>query len=141
MSNSTSTTNEPGFAELLSNLVDDTRRLVRDEIALARSEISEKARHALRQSIILALGVFMGLLALIALAAAAMFGLAHALTPLVGLPAALWLSPLIIGGVAALVGAILVQRGLSRLRARDLTPTRTIETLRENSRMLMDRLP
>jgi hypothetical protein len=131
---------QPSLSELLQSLVADTRRLVRDEIDLARTEMKENARRALREAIILAAGATMVLFALVALMMAATFGLAAALTPATGRDAALWLSPLIMCLVAAAAGALLIRGAIARLKARSLAPKRAIESARDTAKSLMDRL-
>jgi len=44
-----------------------------------------------------------------------------------------WASALIVGIVVALIGYLVAQRGISGLQHDSLTPTETIETLKENA--------
>jgi hypothetical protein len=46
----------------------------------------------------------------------------------------LWVAALAVGLVAAVAGYVLVQRGLAELKRTDLTPRRTVATLREDLR-------
>lgn len=131
---------EPGLMDLLRSLVDDTRRLVRDEIALARSELNEKARLAARQSLLMFIGAVLALFASFALLAACTLALAHLLTIWTPREAALWLAPLAMAIVSAAVGAILLHRAIARLRADGLVPTRTLESMRDSGRLFKDRL-
>jgi len=130
---------EPGISDLFRMLIDDTRRLMRDEIELAKSEAGEKARFLARQSISIAIGVVLGLLAAAALFAALTMGTAHALTPMIGRAFALWVAPLLIGIIAGGIGAALVLRGIKRLRATSLAPEKTIDALRDTGRLVADR--
>jgi hypothetical protein len=66
--------------------------------------------------------IYAGFLALLA---AAILGLAHVL--------AAWLSALIVGVVALLVGAGVVFKGRRDLELRNLVPDRTLRTLREDA--------
>ena len=131
---------QPSLRQILQSLVADTRQLVRDEIDLARTELKENARRAMRAAIVLAVGATMVLFACVALMMAVTFGLAAALTPATGRDAALWLSPLIMCVVAAGAGALLIRGAIARLNARLLTPTRAIESARDTAKSLMDRL-
>ena len=45
----------------------------------------------------------------------------------------LWLSALVVGAIVAVIGYVLVQRGLSALRHEDLAPRQTIESLKEDT--------
>jgi hypothetical protein len=40
---------------------------------------------------------------------------------------------LIVGGIVALIGYLLVQRGISALKRQDLTPRQTLESLKEDT--------
>ncbi len=131
---------QPGLSQLLQSLVDDTRRLVRDEIDLARTELQDNARRALRETIILALGAGLTVIAFGALMASITFGLAQALTPLVGHAAALWLSPLIVCLASAFTGAVLIRRAVLRLKSQSLAPRRAMESVRDSARSVIDRL-
>ena len=65
------------FGELLGQLANNSAALVRDEIELARQEITEKVI-VLRSGItIAAIGLVIGLVAVLTLTAAAVIGLAH----------------------------------------------------------------
>lgn len=110
-------------AELLNRLTEQSTMLVRDEVALAKLEMTEKAnRLGLGAGLFSAAGVlsFFGAATLIA---AAVLGLAE------GLPA--WLSALIVAlvlflaaGIAALVGKKRIEEGTPPL------PTEAIENVK-----------
>jgi hypothetical protein len=131
----------PPLGDLLRSLVDDTRRLVRDEIDLARTEMKENARRALRETIILALGVTLTIIAFVALMTSITFGLVAALSPLIGQAAALWVAPLLMCVMAATAAAVLIRGAIMRLRAQSLAPRRALSSARETARSLIDRLP
>lgn len=126
---------------LLRELRDETTILLRQEVALAKTEISEKASRAGRNAAYLATGgliVYAGALFLLLAATAAL---------LVGLEAmgvdrgiTLWLAPLIVGGVVALVGYGLVQKGITTLKHESLVPEKTKESVQENKQWLQDRM-
>ena len=52
----------------------------------------------------------------------------------------LWLAPLIVGVVVMMVGYAVFAGGKSALKARKLKPTRSSESLREDSRMVKEHL-
>jgi hypothetical protein len=131
----------PPLGDLLRSLVDDTRRLVRDEIDLARTEMKENARRALRETIILALGVTLTIIAFVALMTSITFGLVAALSPWMGQAAALWVAPLLMCVMAATAAAVLIRGAIMRLRAQSLAPRRALSSARETARSLIDRLP
>ncbi len=119
------------LGELFGDLARQLTTLVRQEIDLARTELTSKAGSIGRDiAFLLAGGAvayagFLGILAALVLALVAL-----------GLPA--WLAALIIGGVVAVIGYLLVRRGLEALRREDLTPTRTIQTLKEDAEWARD---
>jgi hypothetical protein len=51
-----------------------------------------------------------------------------------------WLSALIVALAVALVGALLLSKGLSSLKGHNLKPQRTIDTLRGNARWAKEQL-
>jgi tetrahydromethanopterin S-methyltransferase subunit C len=118
-------TSDPTTGELVSQLSEQTTRLVRDEVALAKVELTEKAKH-----VGIGAGLFSGagLVALYgvgALVATAILGLAEAV------PA--WLAALIvtvvlfaIAGVVALLGKRHVDAGTP------VTPERTIDNVKQD---------
>jgi hypothetical protein len=131
---------QPTLSELMQSLVDDTRRLVRDEIDLARTEMKENARRALRETILLAVGAGLLIIAFVAIMTSITFGLVQALTPLVGHATALWLAPLLMCVVATVTGGLLIRGAIARLKAQSLAPRRAIESARDTAKSLMQRL-
>jgi hypothetical protein len=114
------------LGELLGDLARESGVLVRQEIALARVEMSEKASAVGKDLGYLAVGGLIAYAGFLALVAAIIIGLAA-----VGLP--WWLSALIVGLVVAGIGYVLVQKGLTALRNEDLGPKQTVESLQENA--------
>jgi len=116
---------ERSIGELFGDLARDTGTLVRQEVALARTEITHTAARAGRDIGVLAIGGAVAYAGFLALVAAAIIGLAAA-----GLD--WWLAALIVGFIIAGIGAVLVQRGLGALRQEPLVPRQTIETLKDD---------
>ncbi|HVS76090.1 MAG TPA: phage holin family protein [Steroidobacteraceae bacterium] len=109
---------------LLRRLTDELTTLLRQELALATTEISRSVRVMLAGGASLAVGgavLFTGLLAMLA---AAVLGLATVLQP--------WLAALVIGAAVAVVGVILVAAGIRSLDPSILKPSRTTESLRRD---------
>lgn len=125
---------------LLRDLVDEARRLVREEIRLAKAEIRESAGVAGRNLTGIALGAALGLAAVLALAAALTRGLTSLLTLWIDLAVAVWLAPLLMGLVLATASALLVLGGIRRIREQSLLPAQTKETLEEDKEWLLDKL-
>lgn len=118
------------IGELLGQLANNSAALVRDELALARQEMGEKVTSFRSGVITVTIGAVVGLIALMALTAAAVIGLAHVMDA--------GYAALIIGGVFAVVGGIIVSTGLNRLKQTSLKPEQTIKTLEEDKEWLKE---
>ncbi|HSK39649.1 MAG TPA: phage holin family protein [Arenibaculum sp.] len=112
------------LSSLLSELATETTTLVRKEVELARAEMSEKVNQAMSGAVALMAGGFVAFAGLIFLLLSATLGLANWMSD--------WLAALIVGGVVAIIGGIMVMSGKNRLSAQNLQPRRTIETLQED---------
>ena len=113
------------LGELLGELTHEITTLVRQEITLARVEMSDKAANIGKQLGLLAIGgalAYSGVLAVVA-------ALVIILAMVVGV--SWWASALIVGVVVAAIGGILVKKGLDAIRHQDLVPRQTLETLKE----------
>jgi Flp pilus assembly protein TadB len=118
------------LGELFAELSQETTTLVRQEMNLAKVEMSQKASRVGKDVGFLAAGgavAYAGLLAIIA-------GVIY----LLGLVMPLWLSALLVGLVVAVVGYFLVRKGLDALKQEDLAPRETIETLKEDKEWAKD---
>ncbi len=113
---------------LLRRLTDELATLLRQELALAASEISRSLQVLLAGVASLAMGGAVLMMGLLALLAAAVIALATVL------PA--WAACLVIGGAVALIGAVLVLIGVRSLNPSALTPKRTAESLRRDTDVL-----
>ena len=114
---------EPSAAELVKQVSEQTQRLVRQEIALARLEISEKAKHA---------GIGAGMLA--GAAFVAFFGIATLIAVIVlALSTVLdaWLAALIVAVVLLALAGLLAVLGKGQLsRATPAAPEQTIQSVK-----------
>lgn len=118
------------FGELLGELANNSAALVRDELELARQEMTEKVAALRSGMIVVAAGVLIGWVAVLALTAAAIIGL----STYVGAGTA----ALIIGGTLAIIAGIAASVGLARLKHTSLKPTQTIQTLEEDKAWLKE---
>jgi len=124
------TTDVP-LSGLFANLRQEATLLVRREVELARVEASQKAGQIARGAAALGVGgavLFVGILFLML---AATLGLMNVVEP--------WLSALIVGGAVLLVGVIMLFAGIQRMRTMNLKPERTLETLKEDARLVRGR--
>ena len=118
------------LGELFSELAQETTTLVRQEVNLAKTEMTHKASTAGRHVGTLAAGGAVAYAWLLAILAG-LIALLNALMPL-------WVAALLVGIVVAIVGYVLVRRALDALKREDFTPRETIETLKEDQRWAKD---
>ncbi len=116
---------ERSLGELFGDLSRETSTLVRQEVTLAKAELTQTATQVGKDVSVLAVGGAIAYAGLLALLAAVVLGLVA-----FGLPA--WLSALIVGVVVAGGGYALVRQGLSALKGVNMAPRQTMETLTED---------
>jgi xanthine/uracil permease len=131
---------ERSLGQLLKELRDETTTLLRQEVDLAKTEMSEKASRVGSNLGSLAVGGAVAFLGALALLAAVVYGLTSLLDQFLSIGVAIWLAPLIVGVVLAAVGYSLVKKALATLRQESLTPQRTTQTLPENKEWLKARM-
>jgi MFS family permease len=118
---------EPSLAELIKQLSEQSSRLARQEVELAKAELGAKGKRAG-----LGAGMFggagaLGFYALGALTAAAILGLATAL--------AAWLSALIIAAVFGAIAGVLALQGKHKVQqATPPVPEEAAESVKEDVR-------
>ncbi len=124
---------ERSLGELFGDLARDMGVLVRQEVGLATTEMTHKATNVAQHIAIIAVGGLVAYAGLLAILAALIIGLAAA-----GLN--WWQAALLVGVVVAVVGAVLVQRGLAALKRTDLVPRETMNTIKEDTQWAKDRM-
>jgi hypothetical protein len=128
LTGTTTTTAAPDLAqasvgELVAQLSEDASRLVRQEIALARTEVRQEAATAGKGAGLLAAAGMVSMVVLILLSLAA----ARALSEVMDLA---W-AYLIVAVVWAVVAAVLASAGRGLLQRANPKPERTVATVRE----------
>lgn len=118
------------LGELIAELSRETVTLMRQEVQLAKTEMSQKASRVGKNVGFLVVGGVVAYTGLLAIVAAVIIALGNAIP--------LWLSALVVGLVIAAVGGLLVVKGANTLRQEDPTPQETIETLKEDREWLRD---
>jgi len=124
---------ERSLGRLFGDLSRQLSTLVRQEIELARTEMTTKAGAAGRDAAMIGIGgalAYAGLLAV--LAAVTLLLIQVGLDP--------WLAALLVGVVVAALGGFLVMRGREGLRTTELAPKRTIETLKDDAEWAKERV-
>ncbi|MEM7640903.1 MAG: phage holin family protein [Pseudomonadota bacterium] len=122
-----------GSVNLVGDILSHVSNLMRKEVDLARTEISQNLNRAGVAIGLLAGAVVIALVALNVLAAA----LVAAITEL-GLDPG-W-SALIVGGALALIAFAMVSKGLKDLKVSSLAPTRTVTNVQRDAETVKERL-
>jgi hypothetical protein len=117
---------ERSLGDLFSELSRETTTLVRQEMQLAKAELTQSATEAARGIGMLVAGGAVAYAGLLFLLLAIVFGLIEA-----GWDA--WLAALIVGLVVMALGAVLVLRARESLKPANLAPQKTVETLKEDA--------
>jgi hypothetical protein len=113
------------ISELVKDLATETSTLVRQEIDLAKAEMTDRGKRAGKGVGVLAAGAVVALLALGAMTAAVIAALDLAM--------ATWLAALIVTVVYAAIAAVLVQTGRKQVQeAAPPVPGETIESVKED---------
>ena len=113
------------LGDLFSDLASDMSNLVRQEVNLAKLEVTQKAKYLGRNIGYLVVGgaiAYAGLLAVIA----AIIMLLDRFMPA-------WGAALLVGVAVALIAWLLIGKAMSALQEADLTPRETVETLKEDA--------
>ena len=136
----TSDGDDRGIGELIKDLSRESGELLRKEVELAKAEMGEKAAHLGRNLAYLAVGGLIAYAAFLTLIFAASVGLMYLLDGAVSKETATWLAPLIVGVVVGIVGAVLIVKSIATLKSEPLFPEKSLESLRESSQWLKQRM-
>ena len=118
---------------LFANLRQEATLLIKREVELARVEASQKVGQITRGAVALAIGGAVLFIGILFLMLSATYGLSKVVD--------LWLAALIVGGVVLLVGVIMLLKGASNMKGMNLKPERTLETLKDDARLVRSRTP
>jgi hypothetical protein len=121
------------LGELFGDLSRQMSALVRQEIELARAEVTGKATAAARDVAVMGSGIGLLYAALLALMGAAVLFLAdQGVAP--------WIAAVLVAIVVAAIGGLLVMASRQALASRDMAPKRTVETLRDDAEWAKERI-
>jgi Putative Actinobacterial Holin-X, holin superfamily III len=123
---------ERSLGELFGQLSEDISLLFRQEIQLARAELSEKISRLTTNMVSVLAGGFVAYVGALAIVAALILFLYQ----VVGTSP--WVSALLVGAVFALGGYLMLSRGLKELKRVDLAPRRTVENIKEDVQAIKD---
>ena len=125
-------TEERPLGELFSDLVTETTTLVRNEVALAKVEITQKATKVGRNIGSLVVGGAIAYAALLALGAATIMLLSRAMPN--------WVAALIVGLIVGGVAWLMISKAITELKRTELTPQETVESLKEDAQWIKDQI-
>jgi len=133
MPDTNSTSGQPGLATLVGGLIEDMQKLVRQEVALARREVSQEWDKAKEASALLAGGV----------AVFAIVGILFGFTLVkvlhqYALPQHEWACFAIVTGVFALGGGLLVYAAMTKFNQVNVIPSESVESIRQDVEAVSD---
>ena len=114
---------------MVADLTREARTLIQQEIQLAKTELAQNASRMVSSVTLIVAGGLIAYGGLLAIIAALVLGL-------IAIGLAAWAAALLGGIVIAGVGYALLRAGIASFRPQDLTPRRTIDTLKEDARWL-----
>jgi len=124
MNENRSMDNKP-LGDLFSDLATEMSSLVRQEVALAKVEVGQKAKYVGRNVGYLVVGGAVAYAALLAIIAGIIMLLDKVMPN--------WGASLLVGVLVAGIGWLLIGKALSALQQADVTPRQTVETLKEDA--------
>jgi uncharacterized membrane protein YqjE len=113
------------IGELFSELASETSLLIRQEIDLAKVELTQKAKTVGLNVGYLVLGGAVGYAALLAFLAALIILLANTMP--------WWAAALLVAVLVGIVAAVLISKALASLKKTEVAPRQTVETLKEDA--------
>jgi amino acid transporter len=117
------------IGELFSDLSQQTSELIRQEMRLAKAELSDKLSDVGKHATMIAAAMVLGLTAVITVAAAVTLLLVE-----VGVEP--WLAAVITAAALGLTAYLLAQSAVSALRKKSITPVETIHSIKETTQWL-----
>jgi hypothetical protein len=139
--NHDNTTQANSIPGLLRELRDETTTLLRQEVALAKTELKENVSHITSHAVHIAIGGFVAYAGIIVL----LIGIGHLIGALlvragVDPNVATWAAPTVVGLVVAIIGWMMLSKAKHALAHDDLAPRQTLESLRENKQWAQSKL-
>ncbi|WP_434680875.1 phage holin family protein [Pseudomonas sp. R1-18] len=123
---------ETSVIGLIRQLAHEVPALVTKEIALVRAELRESVQGVKQGAIAVGGGAIVMLGGLITVLLAGVYALSNVLAP--------WLSALIVGVAALVIGFFMVQAGSKRLEPSNLTPERAASALQKDKEAIRSKV-
>ena len=117
------------LGELFSDLSQQTAELIRQEMRLAKAELSEKAADVGRHAMLIGAGVAFALAAVVTLAGAVTL-------MLIELGLAAWLAAVLAAVAMGVIAFVLAQSGITALKSKSIAPVETMHSLKETTQWL-----
>ena len=135
------TTHPNSIPGLLRELRDETTTLMRQEVALAKTEMKENVSRMGSHAAQMAVGGFVAYAGIIVL----LIGIGHLLGAIlirmgIDQQVAQWLAPSIVGLIVAVIGWVMLSKAKHAIAHDDLAPRQTIDSLRENKEWAQNKL-
>ena len=128
------------IADLLKELRDESSTLLRQEVALAKTEMAEKASEYGKNAGAIAVGgavAYAGALLLLAGVTVALALVLHR----IGLGVhGWWVAPLIVGGIVAAIVYSMINKGVSAMKRTSPVPDKTVQSLQEDKQWLANKV-
>lgn len=119
------TNGEPSLRELFRTLAEDSATLVRQEMALAKAEMTANAKAVARDSAMVAVGGSIAVIGALVLVAFLVLVAGELLGEY-------WAGALVVGLLFLIVGGVLAMKFLNNLKHESIAPERTVQTLQED---------
>jgi hypothetical protein len=119
-----------GIPDLIRRLTDDSKRLARDEVRLAKMEMGEAVHTGTRAATWFGLALGVGVVAAVALTIA----LAALVGRLVNFN--YWLGAMLVGAAEALIGIWLIKRGTRQVKEAPFSLPQSRESIRESAQLV-----
>lgn len=128
------------ISQLLRDLVQDFRSLVRGELDLLKAELRDRFGRLEKALVLFAVGGAVVLAAALTLLYALNMGLTALFALFMPLSVAVWLAPLTLAALFGVVGAMVLKNGAKVMRTTDWMPTHTQQSLQEDKRWLQTKV-
>jgi hypothetical protein len=125
---------ERSLGALFAELAQETSTLVRQEVQLAKAELTQSASEISKAMGFMVVAGAIAYAGFLALLAAIILGLWYA-----GLTG--WVAALLVGLVVMAISVMLIQRARAMLNAANLAPRRTVASLKEDTEWVKEQMP
>jgi Putative Actinobacterial Holin-X, holin superfamily III len=117
---------ERTLTEVVQDVIANIQEIIRSEFQLAKVEIGDRVTRTRRPATMLGVGSLICLYAMGFILLSIVYKLSTVVEP--------WLAALIVGGVLALFGIVVLISAIGKLKQIDAVPRRSVETMKENMR-------